>query len=296
MRSSSTLEEQVGRYATQLAEASRALTVAEVRDRDEGRAMRSVRTRCRLLAAVASALVAALACATVLVVVALGGGSDSQQDDRLGGSEFPRRVSSDVLLISQISPRDFEVSVKRFDADTDAVRGELSAAGIDATVTLIPVSPSLVGRLTASATPSDDPTAVAQPNLTADSVRLDRSHSYEIVIGRPAGPDEAYVQAGSVFSPGEALHCSGIDQLGDPHDVEAALSARRIEISWRFMDIPGVQDGGPRLGTSEVRDSPPEGVVGGFAALDADTIVVFISPDEQVPDDRGQLFPKQNCE
>jgi len=219
-------------------------------------------------------------------------GSDQSREQARTNLQYPRLVSSQTLRISQVDDGIFVVSVNEAAADPAAMMAELASAGIDANITLDPVSPSLVGRLTAFQGLHEPP----QPNEMSESVELHRNQSYELSIGRAAAPDETYLTAYHPFSSGEPLYCSGLDPLTNPLEVEAALQARGLDVSWRYLDLPGRGSGpGVFSGSTEEVATAPAGVVSGYASLTPHTVVVFVSPDEQVPEDRSELFPPQDC-
>ena len=135
-------------------------------------------------------------------------------------------------------------------ADTRAGGGKLTrdlhAAGIEGDVRTEPVSPSLVGTWRAQFVNADPapPPGVGEAPPTDDFkaatiaiggrgptvvIPVGFKGSAKLVVGREAKPDEVYAFSGSAFAPGEALHCSGIDDLA-PEEAERAIAAKGFRV------------------------------------------------------------------
>ncbi len=148
----------------------------------------------------------------------------------------PRRDGARAFAVT--TGEDGLIEILRMDdadaADGDLLEADLRAVGLDAEVTMIPVSPSLVGTLisfdvaphgAALGAGHDIPAGVLTDDpetfLTIDPAVF--TGELALHIGAPAAPGETYQVAGSVFGPGElldGLHCV----LGD--EVTSAELAR----------------------------------------------------------------------
>ncbi len=106
-----------------------------------------------------------------------------------------------------------------------AAQSQLDAAfaaqGLKITVSLLPVSPSVVGTVlfvgesgpaTAQIKPLQGGHCLSGGGGCAIGVEIPRGFrgSGNITLGRPAKPGEPYESSASLFAPGEALHCSGL--------------------------------------------------------------------------------------
>lgn len=97
---------------------------------------------------------------------------------------------------------------------------EIAAAGLNVEITLVPVSPSLVGTVVEISDPDNGPQIEALgrgPCVTGGGgcsigIEIPRNFkgSGDATLGRPARPGEDYESTTSAFAPGEALHCSPI--------------------------------------------------------------------------------------
>ena len=131
-----------------------------------------------------------------------------------------------------------------------AAENQLDAAfaahGLRITVSLVPVSPSLVGTVVyASDTGGNDAIQTIGHGrcLTGGGgcpiglkIPSDFTGRGSITLGRPAKAGESYESTASAFAPGEALHCSGLFGAR----VSAAMSvlhARRLTVAqWRVAN------------------------------------------------------------
>jgi hypothetical protein len=107
-------------------------------------------------------------------------------------------------------------------AAQSTLNAAFEAAGLDITVTLVPVSPSLVGTVISVSQPVDEPdghieaiqhgTCIIPANGCPIGITVPRGFTGAgfITLGRPAQPGEIYTSTNSAFAPGEALYCSGL--------------------------------------------------------------------------------------
>jgi hypothetical protein len=102
-----------------------------------------------------------------------------------------------------------------------ALNAAFKSAGLNIVVTLVPVSPGLVGTVTSISTANEPGGGIQTlgqgPCVTGGggcpigiTVPRDFVGQGQITLGRPAWPGEAYVGVTSAFAPGETLHCSPI--------------------------------------------------------------------------------------
>jgi hypothetical protein len=135
--------------------------------------------------------------------------------------------------------------------DPEASRDELTAAfsqmDLDIAVTLVPVSPSLVGTIVSISEEGEAGNSM-RPLLNRERcvtgggacpvglrVPLDYSGQAEVVLGRAGFPGEALTSVADVFAPGELLHCS--DLYGSRvADALGQLSDKRVDVSFRAVE------------------------------------------------------------
>jgi hypothetical protein len=140
-------------------------------------------------------------------------------------------------------------------AAQSALNAAFTAAGLDITVTLVPVSPSLVGTVIATSggsVPGGPPntpgieiqtiqrgTCIIPANGCPIGVVVPRNYTGAgyITLGRPAQPGETYESANSAFAPGESLHCSNVlnEQVAT---AVAQIQANSITAEWWHNSAP----------------------------------------------------------
>jgi hypothetical protein len=153
--------------------------------------------------------------------------------------------------------------------DPFAAESRLKAAfaehGLDITVNLLPVSPSLVGTVVYT---SDNGGASAiRPLLggrcvtggggCAIGLKIPATFTGKgyITLGRPAKPGETYESQASAFAPGEALHCSRL--LGARVATALpVLRAHNLSVEWRETITERSSDGSS-FGRSQTDGRPP---------------------------------------
>src|SRR3954452_7257855 len=158
------------------------------------------------------ALVAAAAAACVAVAIIVAGGAIFSASPAAAGVRFQVRGN---YIIARVT-RPFTAR--------DQLQAAFQQEGIDISVRLVPVSPSLRGTvvyLGGSAGASEIQPLQGGPCVTGGGgcpigLKIPRDYSGhgEIALGRPAQAGESYASTASAFAPGEALHCSGL--LGAP--------------------------------------------------------------------------------
>jgi len=153
--------------------------------------------------------------------------------------------------------------------DPFAAESRLKAAfaehGLDITVNLVPVSPSLVGTVVytsdnggASAIqPLQGGRCVTGGGGCAIGLKIPATFTGKgyITLGRPAKPGETYESQASAFAPGEALHCSRL--LGARVATALpVLRAHNLSVEWR-EDITERSSDGSSFGHSQTDARPP---------------------------------------
>jgi hypothetical protein len=243
-----------------------------------------VRARRRLLPG--AALAATAAGLAVLLVVAGLTGSGTQR----ASSAIAFRTSADGDVIATVE-------------EPLAAQGQLEQAfarrGFDIQVSLVPVSPSLVGTLVYAS--EDDGADSIQPLLRGPclaggagcSVGVRILSSFKgrgyITLGRAARADEAYDSTASAFAPGEPLHCSGL--LG----ARVASALPRLErdhlrAEWREEVSVGSSS------RSRTLPLPPSGNYIWEATLSAPgKLVVFTQPKPWPADARHGAHDNDGC-
>lgn len=181
----------------------------------------------------AGLLLATLAAMVLLAVALAGGLTGSGAQQAAGAVVFRKTASGDVIAIV----RDPFIAQRQLDL-------AFASRGYRITVTLMPVSPSLVGRVIYS--DQQNSGGGVQPLLRGlcvsgggedcRTVGVEIAKSYKgrgtVVLGRPARAGESYASAASAFAVGEPLHCSGL--LGAPaRQAQAWLRKRGIGLEWR---------------------------------------------------------------
>lgn len=181
--------------------------------------------RYRLLVPAASALTAAAAAAVILI-------SSPAGTDAAHAVSF-RNAADGEIIATVTNP----LAAKK------TLDSEFASHGLHINVSLVPVSPSLVGTVVYT---SDDGGADAiQPLQNGSCVtggggcpiglKIPANFTGQgyITLGRAAQSGEGYDSTASAFAPGEALHCSGLFGA-KVSDASAVLQAHGLTVvQWR---------------------------------------------------------------
>jgi hypothetical protein len=252
-----------------------------VRERMETRAalsrIRSRVRRLRLIAVGVTAAALALAMAVALPAVLPAGGPGSAPSAAAGVSFTDR---GDYVIARITNPA----------ADVAQMEAAFAERGFDIKVTLIPVSPSLVGTIpyvgedgAAQQSWAEEPQILTGPGCVSPGggadcpigLRIPAGFQGQasITVGRPAEPGEVYTSAADATAPGEALHCSGIPGM----TVERALPLLQqhgLSALWR-------SDSG-RGGIGDNTD--PSTIANQFVTdatpASSNKVYLFVSPDK----------------
>jgi hypothetical protein len=165
----------------------------------------------------------------------------------LGGSLMLRPGPAAAGIKIEIRSGQYVARVTDPEASRDELTAAFSQMDLDIAVTLVPVSPSLVGTIVSvseegEAGNSIRPLLNRERCVTGDGacpvglrVPLDYSGQAEVVLGRAGFPGEELASVADAFAPGEILHCSDlyglrvVDALGPLADREADVSFRAAE-------------------------------------------------------------------
>jgi len=162
-------------------------------------------------------------------------------------------------------------------ASAAQLRAAFAEHGLDITLQLLPVSPSLVGTVIVISSEGSGIEALQGGKCITGGggcpvglrIRSTYRGHAEITLGRRARPGEMYDSTASAFAPGEPLHCSGLVGARVTR-AAAALKARGLSATWR-----------PYLDSGNTELSPAS--VGNFFVIDADSmapakVLVWVAP------------------
>jgi len=153
--------------------------------------------------------------------------------------------------------------------DPFAAESQLNAAfaqhGLNITVNLVPVSPSLVGTViytsdnggASAIQPLEGGPCVTGGGGCPIGLKIPATFTGQgyITLGRPAKPGETYESQASAFAPGEALHCSGLlgASVGTALPI---LQADKLTAQWR-ENTTGTAPDGTSASFSHTETTPP---------------------------------------
>jgi len=149
--------------------------------------------------------------------------------------------------------------------------------GIDISVQVLPVSPSLVGSIVSVSSPTSVNIAPIHAGAclaggTQCVVRLVIPEGFhgpaDVSVGRAAQPGEHYASADDSFGPGEALHCSGILN-NTVRFATQALNAKGLTAEWRIEGVSPSHD---------VNNPPASDYVVDGTPISATTVMLWIAP------------------
>ena len=234
------------------------------------------RRRVRLLAGAAAALLAAVAVFALAVAL-------RQAPPAAAAVEF--RTQGNYIVATVVDPYAAE---QQLDA-------AFAAHGLNITLELVPVSPSMVGSVVymgSSARASDigvlysaTKQAPGGPLPIGLRIPVDFKGQADIMLGRAARPGETYVSAGDAFAPGEALHGSGLMGMR----VSAALvklNALGLSAEWRAWRVVKPAKGGlpTPVASPTSGASPAPGISGEPASAESVTVDPQTIPNNVVYD------------
>jgi hypothetical protein len=222
-----------------------------------GQAMAAARPRAwsrRRLGGLAAAAAAAIAAALIATTVVHSGAGNRTVGS---GGATPLRTDAHALAFTRVGGY-IDVIVRDPLADQASYNSEFKAHGLDITLSLVPVSPSLVGTVVEISTSGPDGNAIT--TITAKGrcwtggggsqcpvglkVPLGYHGQATLVFGRAARPGEQYESTTSASAPGEVMH--GLNYVGKPVSAVLAMLARR------HVTVPTYRDNGKALAPDQV--------------------------------------------
>jgi len=133
-------------------------------------------------------------------------------------------------------------------ADSEALTAAFAQHGLDITLKLLPVSPSLVGKFVEQDTNAggseietlfDDQAACTAPGSASCpiglKIPLDFQGQANLTLGRASESDELYATVNDAFAPGELLHCSGLRGMTVDQAIPV-LTRLGVDVVWRSND------------------------------------------------------------
>jgi hypothetical protein len=172
------------------------------------------------------------------------------------GSGQPR-LDAHALAFTRVGHY-IDVIVRNPLADQASYNAEFKAHGLDITLSLVPVSPSLVGTVVEVSTSGTDGDSIT--TITAKGrcwtggggsecpvglrVPVGYRGQADFVFGRAARPGEQYESTTSASAPGEVMH--GLDYVGKRVSTVLAMLARR------HVTVPTYRDDGRALRPGQV--------------------------------------------
>jgi hypothetical protein len=168
------------------------------------------------------------------------------------GSAVRPELAGGAVVFHTASDGDIVATVTDPFAAESRLKAAFAEHGLDITVTLLPVSPSLVGTVVytsdsggASAIhPLQGGRCVTGGGGCSIGVKIPATFTGKgyITLGRPAKPAEKYESQASAFAPGEALHCSHL--LGARVATALpVLQANKLTATWRENTTATAPDG-----------------------------------------------------
>jgi hypothetical protein len=126
-------------------------------------------------------------------------------------------------------------------AAAERLRAAFVAHGLDITLKLVPVSPSMVGSVVFMDIEGGDITSLVSATRQAPGgpmpvglrISVDFKGRAEIVLGRAAQPGETYVSTGDAFAQGEVLHKSGLIGM---RVADAAVRLKELGLTAEWRD------------------------------------------------------------
>jgi hypothetical protein len=238
-------------------------------DRDQARPVRLDARRRRIrLTAVAAA--AALVVATVVTVSQRG--TPTTPTKLVQAKHHVTRPHMSLVDFLTQSNGDIVAQITDPDAAASQLDAVFTAHKLDISVTVLPVSPSLVGTIVyddgADFQPIHAGSCLAGGTQCTVGFVIPANFTghADVAVGRAANAGEPYQSADSSFGAGEALHCAGV--FNQPVSVAAPIvAAKGLTAEWR------VGTSSANLGTAPASDY----VVGGVP-ISSTTVMLMVQP------------------
>jgi hypothetical protein len=236
------------------------------------------------------ALVVAVGLLVLLLIVFGLPGAGSRLGAQRASSAIAFRTAADGDVIATV--------VEPFAAQTQLEQA-FARRGFDIQVSLVPVSPSLVGTLVYAS--EEDGADSIQPLLQGPclaggvgcSVGVRILSSFEgrgyITLGRAARAGEAYASTASAFAPGEPLHCSGL--LGATvAQALPRLESDHLQAQWR-EDV----NVGSSSRAKELATLPPGNYIWEATLSAPGRLIVFTEPTPWPGDAKHGAHDNDGC-
>lgn len=160
--------------------------------------------------------------------------------------------------------------------DPEAAASQLDAVfaahHLDISVTVLPVSPSLVGSIVyddgSDLQPIHAGSCLAGGTQCTVGFVIPANFTgpADVAVGRAANPGEAYQSADSSFGAGEALHCAGV--VNQPVSVAAPIvAAKGLTAEWRVGNS-----------STNVSTAPAGGYVVDGIPISSSTVMLMVQP------------------
>jgi hypothetical protein len=239
---------------------------------DDGVHVRPVRldVRRRRIRVVAVAAAAALVVAAVVTVSQRG--TPSTPTKSVQSKHHNTLPDMSLVDFSTESNGDIVAQITDPDAAASQLDAVFAAHDLDISVTVLPVSPSLVGTIVYDDGSDFQPihAGSCQAGGTQCTVGFVIPANFtghaDVAVGRSANPGEAYQSADSSFGADEALHCAGV--FNQPVSVAAPIvAAKGLTAEWRV----GISS--TNLSTAPAGDY----VVGGIP-ISSTTVMLMVQP------------------
>ena len=242
------------------------------------------RRRTRVVAAVAAAALVVAAAVTVSqrgTANTAGKSARSQHHNTLPDMslvDFTTQTNNDI--VARIT-------------DPDAAAGQLDAVfaahHLDISVTVLPVSPSLVGTIVYD-DGSDFQPIHAGSCLAGGTqctvgfvIPANFTGHADIAVGRVAKPGEIYESSDSSFGAGEVLHCAGV--FNQPVSIAAPIVAMKgLTVQW--------QDGSS---STKLSTAPAGDYVVGGTPISSTTVMLMLQPTPLVADTPDLVEANSGC-
>jgi hypothetical protein len=201
------------------------------------------------------------------------------------GSTARLRPDAHALAFTRVGGY-IDVTVRDPLADQASYNAEFKAHGLDITLSLVPVSPSLVGTVVEVSTSGPDGNSIT--TITAKGrcwtggggsqcpvglrVPLGYRGQASLVFGRAALPGEQYESTTSASAPGEVMH--GLSYVGKPVSVVLAM------LEQRHVTVPTYRYDGQVLSPGQV---PGTWYVYSAVPWAPHQVLLFVGPARQQP-------------
>lgn len=241
---------------------------------------------------VAAAAAAVALCASVVGFLVIS------RDNEEGGPSVQVPTAPNLSLTSLVRFTDEPGFVVAEITEPRAAKEQLDAVfrahGFDISVSLLPVSPSLVGSIVHMSTPDGAPplqTMQSGSCVTGSGgqcpiglrIPVGYAGHADVAVGRAAVDDEKYASATSAFATGEALTCSGVHNASVAA-ATAVLQRLGLRAVWRaVVPVGPVTNGSQSVDVRPIENPPEDFYVTTAIPLSPTTVVLVIS-EKPTPD------------